>query len=306
MKVLVTGASGFVGQSLVKSLKLRGAWVVGVGRQLTANNADTFFSVPDFTDQLYWQKPLTGCDVVIHLAARVHILAEYPKNSLAEFRKINVEGTQCLAESAAQAGVKRFIYVSSIGVNGTRTSLPFTELDNPNPQSAYALSKWEAEQALHQVAKRTGLEIVIVRPPLVYGVNAPGNFAQMLKVLATGIPLPFLSVKNKRSFIYVDNLVDVLILCSTHPDAAGKTYLVSDDEDVSTPELLRMLGRAMGEPVRLFTCPLVLLKLVGRLTGKLDQVEKVTDSLQVDSSKIRRELGWMPPISLEDGLMRSV
>ena len=241
---------------------------------------------------------------------------------------MNVAGTENLARQAVRAGVRRLVYVSSIKVNGESTPLTtrsvaskippsppfakwggvgefFTENEEANPQDPYGISKWEAEQALHRVAAETGLEVVIVRPPLVYGAGVKGNFAQMLKVLSKGIPLPLASVQNLRSLIYVGNLVDALILCATHPAAAGQTYLVSDGEDISTSDLLRQLGAALGHPARLFSCPQALLKLAGRLTGRADQVERLLGSLRVDSSKIRRELGWIPPFTLEKGLKRS-
>lgn len=306
MKVLVTGASGFVGQSLIKALKQRDMNVVGVGRQLTKSNAGTFFPVLDFTIQEAWQEPLVGCDVVIHLAARVHIMSECSADPLTEFRKVNVDGTKCLAEVSARAGIKRLIYLSSVKVNGEKTTSPYTELDVPDPQDPYGVSKWEAEQALHKISAKTGLEVVILRSPLVYGAGVKGNFAQMIKVLAKGIPLPLSSVQNLRSLIYIENLVYALVLCATHPIAAGKTYLVSDGEDVSTPELLRKLGEAMGRPARLFCCPPALLLLTGRLVGKSDQINRLLGSLQVDSSKIRRQLGWEPPFSLNEGLKATV
>ncbi|MDX8379204.1 MAG: NAD-dependent epimerase/dehydratase family protein, partial [Gallionella sp.] len=221
-----------------------------------------------------------------------------------EFRAVNVAGTACLAHAAAAAGVKRLVYVSSIKVNGEATcgDVKFTETDESSQQDPYGISKWEAEQVLHRVAAETGLEVVIVRPPLVYGAGVKGNFAQMLKVLSQGIPLPLASIDNQRSLIYVENLVDALILCGTHPDAAGQTYLVSDGEAISTPDLLRQLGAAMGHPARLLPCPQVLLRLAGRLIGKSDQIERLLGSLQVDSGKIRRELGWTPPFTMEQGL----
>lgn len=243
-------------------------------------------------------------DVVTHLAARVHVMHDEASDPLEEFRKVNVAGTENLARQAAKAGVKRLVYVSSIKVNGeaTREGGKFSECDMPSPQDPYGISKCEAEQVLHCVAKETGLEIVIVRPPLVYGPGVKGNFAQMLKVLARGIPLPLASVDNKRSLVYVGNLVDALILCATHPAAVGQTYLVNDGEDISTSDLLRRLSVEMGHPARLFPCPKALLKLAGLLTGRADQVERLLGSLQVDSSKIRRELGWQPPYALEQGL----
>jgi nucleoside-diphosphate-sugar epimerase len=303
MKFLVTGATGFIGKSLSKALFQQGHSVCAAVRSTNAlTERAEVVVVGEIGNNTDWTSALRDVDVVIHLAARVHIIQESANDPLLEFRKVNVVGTQRLAESAAYVGIRRFVYVSSIGVNGSQSSLPFTELDKSNPLNAYALSKWEAEQVLSQIANRTGLEVVVVRPPLVYGSGAPGNFAQMIKVLAKHIPLPFASVQNFRSLIYVENLADALILCATHPAAVGQTYLVSDGEDVSTPELLRRLGDAMGHPVRLFYCPPALLRLAGKLIGKSDQIDRLLGSLQVDNSKIRRELAWQPPFTLDESL----
>ncbi len=251
-----------------------------------------------------WLDTLRGVDVVIHLAARVHVMHDDSTDPLAEFRRVNVAGTENLARQAVRAGVRRLVYVSSIKVNGEATcgEGKFSETDASAPQDPYGISKREAEQVLHKVAAETGLEVVIVRPPLVYGAGVKGNFAQMLRVLSKGIPLPLASVKNLRSLIYVGNLVDALILCATHSAAAGQTYLVSDGEDISTSDLLRQLGAAMGHPARLLPCPQALLKWAGSLTGKAEQVERLLGSLRVDSGKIRRELGWIPPYALQQGL----
>lgn len=304
MRLLITGASGFVGRSLCVEAIRRGLCVRGAVRsrhQLPAGVAPAIVGPID--GKTDWTDALKDVDVVIHLAARVHVMRETAGDPLAEFLEVNLYGTENLARQAVRAGVKRFIYISSIKVNGESTEAhPFSETDNPNPQDPYAISKWQAEQALQRIAQETGLEVVIVRPPLVYGPEVKGNFARMLKVLAKGIPLPLASVRNLRSLIYVENLVDALITCATHPAAAGQTYLVSDGEDISTPDLLRQLGVAMGHPVRLFPCPPALLKLAGRWTGKGEQVERLLDSLRVDSSKIRRELNWTPPYTLEQGL----
>ena len=307
-KILVTGASGFVGKSLTDEL-FRQCYAIGAAVRSTKsqiNNAEVVV-VGEIDGNTDWTNALRSVDVVIHLAARVHVMKESVANPLAEFRKVNVDGTQQLAESAANAGVKRFVYVSSVKVNGEQTDLsPFTELDIPNPQDPYGVSKWEAEQALHKISAETNLEVVIVRSPLVYGANVKGNFAQMMKVLAKGIPLPLSAVRNLRSLVYIENLVSALILCSTHPNAAGKAYLVSDGEDVSTAELLRQLGEAMGQPARLFACSPTLLKLAGRLIGKTEQLDRLLGSLQVDSSKIRGELGWVPPVSFAEGIKKTV
>lgn len=303
--VLVTGANGFVGRVLCAQL-LDAGNAVRVALRSTADfdiAGCEVVSISNIGSGTDWLCALTGMDAVIHVAARVHVMQDDALNPLEEFRSVNVAGTENLARQAARAGVRRFVYVSSIKVNGEQTAVsPFSEADQAAPQDPYGISKWEAEQVLHRVAKETGLEVVIVRPPLVYGHGVKGNFAQMLKVLEKGIPLPLASVKNLRSLIYVGNLVDALILCSTHPAAAGKTYLVSDGDDVSTPELLRRLGAAMGHPARLFYCPLPLLKLAGGLTGKADQIDRLLGSLQVDSGKIRRELGWVPAYTLQQGL----
>jgi nucleoside-diphosphate-sugar epimerase len=308
-RLMVTGANGFVGRALCAEASARGIEVLGAIRhqgQLPVGVES--IAVGDIDVNTDWQNVLVGCDVVIHLAARVHVMQEYSEDPLAEFRRINVAGTERLARSAAAAGVKRLVYVSSVKVNGEETALGrvYAEQDAPGPQDPYGISKWEAEQALHRVAKETGLEVVIVRPPLVYGAGVKGNFAQMISVLKRGVPLPFALVRNKRSLIYVGNLVDVLILCATHPAAAGQTYLVSDGEDISTPDLLRKLGSAMSKKSRLFSCPIAFLNLAGSLVGKSDQVARLLGSLQVDSNKIHRELDWVPPYSLQQGLDKTV
>lgn len=331
MKFLVTGANGFVGKPLCAELLRQGQAVRAAARGADSPIGNIEVSAIGLIDGATdWAVALRDVEVVIHLAARVHVMREDATDPLEAFRKVNVAGTERLARCAAAAGVKRLVYVSSIKVNGESTSPMcagtlsptrpprklspasgggardvFAESDEPRPQDPYGISKCEAEQALRRVAAETGMEIVVVRPPLVYGTGVKGNFAQMMKVLERGIPLPLASVRNLRSLVYVGNLVDALILCATHPAAAGQTYLVSDGEDVSTPELLRGLGEAMERPARLFPCPPNLLKLAGRLSGKADQIERLLGSLQVDSGKIRRELGWRPPYTLGEGLQNT-
>ncbi|TAJ80684.1 MAG: SDR family oxidoreductase [Gallionellaceae bacterium] len=304
MKILVTGASGFVGRVLCAELVKRGQAVRAVSRNsanLTGCEAIKISGIDAETD---WTGTLQGIEVVIHLAARVHVMRDEAPDPLSEFRRTNTAGTEHLARCAVAAGVRRLVYVSSIKVNGaaTHAGSKFTETDAPVAQDPYGISKWEAEQALRRVAQETGLEVVIVRPPLVYGAGVKGNFAQMLRVLAKGIPLPLASVRNLRSLVYVENLADALIACIGHPAAAGQTYLVGDGEDISTPDLLRHLGAALAHPAHLFPCPPALLQLAGRLTGKADQVERLLGSLQVDSGKIRRELNWIPPCTVQQGL----
>lgn len=307
MRVLVTGASGFIGQSLIRELKFRKIEVIEVRRSESGLGNKNVFTIADFNAKNVWDQALVQCDVVIHLAALVHQLGNRSNLPLDEYLDVNLHHTINLANEAIIAGVKRFIFVSTVGVNGgSDMDSPFSETDLPNPHNHYAFSKMLAEQALHKISAKTSLEVVIIRPPLVYGANVKGNFAQMIKVLDQGIPLPFASVTNLRSFIYVENLVDALILCSTHPNAVGQTYLVSDDQDISTPDLLRKLSSAMGLPTRLFHCPLMLMWLAGRLIGKSDQIDKLVSSLQVDISKIRRELCWEPPFTLDEGLKATV
>lgn len=305
MRFLIVGANGFVGKVLCKELVKRGQIFRAAVRSenFPTGNVEAV-RVGPIDGRTNWSDALRDIDVVIHLAGRAHVMRESSDDPISEYRKVNLHGSANLAEQAALAGVKRLVYASSIKVNGesTRADSKFTETDRIDPQDPYGVSKSEAELALHRIASITNLQVVIIRPPLVYGEGVKGNFAQMLKVLARQIPLPMASVRNRRSLVYVGNLVDALIACATHPAAAGQTYLVSDDEDVSTPDLLRLLGKAMARPARLFPCPPTVLKLAGRLTGKSNQIERLLGSLQVDSGKIRRELNWTPPYSLQQGL----
>lgn len=305
VSVLVTGASGFVGQVLCIEATLRSMHVRGAVRSACELPDGTELVVVGSIDGATgWSIALRGVDVVIHLAARVHVMKDSAADPLAEFLKVNLHGTANLARQAAQAGVKRLVYVSSIKVNGeeTRDGQKYSEADLPAPQDPYSISKWEAEQALHRIAQETGLEVVIVRPPLVYGPGVKGNFARMMGAVAGHAPMPFASVRNQRSLIYVNNLVDALIACATHSAAAGQTYLVCDGEDISTPDLLRQLAAVMGVSSRLFPCPPALLRLAAKLTGKSEQMERLLGSLQIDDAKIRRELNWQPPFSLNQGL----
>jgi nucleoside-diphosphate-sugar epimerase len=249
-----------------------------------------------------WQHAFTGIDIVIHLAARVHIMDDSSANPLAEFRRVNVEGTAQLAREAAKAGVRRLVFISSIKVNGEGNVTPYTPDSPPNPSDPYGISKWEAEQALRIIETETGLEVVVIRPTLVYGPGVKANFLNMMKIISRGIPLPLASITNRRSLLYVGNLVDALTACAVHPVAAGRTYLISDGEDVSTPELIRRTANALKVPVLLLPVPLSLMRLAGKLTGKSGAVNRLTGSLTVDTTKIRQELGWNPPFTMEDGL----
>ena len=241
-------------------------------------------------------------EVIVHLAARVHVMADPAADPLREFRKVNVVWTERLARAATAEGVRRFVYMSSIKVNGEQSTVPFTERDFPDPQDAYGLSKWEAEQVLAMVSSQTGLETVVIRSPLVYGPGVGGNFLQLLHVLEKGIPLPLAGVENRRSLIYRENLVDALSRCVHDEVVTGQTYLVSDGEDLSTPELMRRLGKALGVSVRLWPLPLSILSGIGQLVGKPMVVDRLLSSLPVDSSKIRKELDWHSPFSVDQGL----
>ena len=260
--------------------------------------------VGEICDTTSWGKALENVSCVIHLAARVHILRDRAADPIAEYRRVNVEGTLILARQAAKAGVRRFIYLSSLKVNGEVGS--FTETDLAAPQDAYGISKHEAEQGLRAIATETGMAIVIIRPPLVYGPGVKANFCQLMTWLRRGIPLPLRAIQNKRSFIGLDNLVDFILTCSWHPTAANQTFLVSDGEDLSTPDLIRRMARAMNRPARLLPVPLWALKAGALLLGKGDAVQRLCGNLQVDISKSRTLLGWVPPVSVDEGLRRAV
>lgn len=304
---LVTGATGFVGRSLCNLLKSRGGVVRGPFLPHEHPESLVVGVVPHACEPLgqktSWANALTGVDTVYHLAARVHILRETAVDPLSEFYKVNTEGTRMLALQAAEAGVRRFVFMSTIGVNGSSSGNGvFKEESVPNPHNPYAHSKFAAEEALRQIAIETGLEVVIIRAPLVYGPGNPGNFFSLLKLIKKGIPLPLASVMNRRSLIYVGNLVDALLTCAEHPQAVGNLYLVSDGEDVSTPELIRRVASALSVDAKLIDLPVSLIRLGGKIIGKSTTVNSLIESLAIDSSKIRKELLWMPPYTMENGL----
>jgi len=306
MNVLVTGATGFVGRFLCSRLLTEG-WNVR-GTLLASENPSSLVAgvepviVKPLSADTAWDSALCGINTIIHLAARVHVMVESSVDPLAEFRSVNVDGTTQLARKAAGSGVKRFVFISSIKVNGEESSAPYTPDSASAPSDPYGVSKWEAEQALRKIEKETGLDVVVVRPPLIYGPGVKANFLNLMKIIRLSVPLPFASILNKRSLLYVGNLVDALVLCALHPAAAGQTYLVSDGVDVSIPELIRRLADELGAPVLLFPVPVSLIIFIGKLTGKGRIVNRLTGSLLVDSSKIRRELGWTPTFIREEGL----
>ena len=311
MSTLVTGANGYLGNALcsraaAEGLPLRACVRTAMKKSSGAANEMAVGAIDGATD---WAPALNGCATVMHLAARVHVMAERASNPLVEFRRVNVDGTLNLGRQAAAAGVRRFVFVSSVKVNGESTAADhaFNAADIPAPQDPYAISKMEAEQGLRQIAAETGMEVVIVRPPLVYGPGVKANFAALMRAVQRGVPLPLASVThNRRSFVALDNLVDLLITCIDHPAAANQTFLVSDGEDLSTTDLLRRLGQAMNKPARLIPVQPSLLQLGANLLGKGDMAQRLLGNLQVDISHTRQTLGWTPPVSVDEGLRRAV
>jgi nucleoside-diphosphate-sugar epimerase len=307
MKVLVSGASGFVGRALCAQLITRNIVVHGSSRKpVVFSEGVVPFVVGNIDANTPWSTALSGCDAVVHLAARVHVMADTAVDPQEEFRRVNVHGTLNLARQASVKGVRRFLFVSTIGVNGAETfQQPFTSEDQTAPHSLYAVSKYEAELGLQVLAAETGMEVVIIRPPLVYGPIAPGNFGSLMRWLKRGVPLPLGAIHNQRSLVALDNLVDLIVTCLTHPAAANQTFLVSDGEDVSTTDLLRRMGGAMGNPARLVPVPAGLLKLAATMLGKRDVAQRLCGSLQVDIEKTRQLLGWSPPLTLDQGLKKA-
>jgi UDP-glucose 4-epimerase len=309
MQLLVTGASGFVGGAIVERLARDGHESVrgAIRREVELAPGVVPVRVPALSSETDWSDAVRGVDTVVHAAARVHVMHERATDPLAAFRAVNVAGTLALARQAASAGVGRFVFISSIKVNGEET-LPgraFTEHDTPAPADAYGLSKLEAEQGLRSVAASTGLEVVIIRPVLVYGPGVRANFRSMLQALYRGIPLPLGAVDNRRSLVALDNLVDLVIRCTAHPAAAGRTFMASDEEDLSTPELLRRTASALGVRARLFSVPVRALELAGRATGRNAAVRRLCRSLQVSPAGVREVLGWAPPVGVDQALART-
>lgn len=305
-KVLVTGTTGFIGSALLRKLDSTGFFT-----RLAARNAireRDIFIVESIDGSTDWAEGVQECSTVIHLAARVHVMHEKATNPLAEFRRVNVEGTLALAQQAAIAGVQRFIFLSSIKVNGEQTvsGQCFVPSDGPNPSDPYGISKSEAEEGLRRISEKTGMEVVIIRPVLVYGPGVKANFLAMMHWLSRGVPLPLGGImENRRSLVFLDNLVDLIVTCIDHPSAANQTFLVSDDDDMSTTALLRRMAAALGKPARLIPVPARLIILGARMIGRPDIAQRLCGSLRVDISKTKALLGWSPPVGVDEGLRRT-
>jgi len=306
--VLVTGATGFVGSPLCSHLIRQGLYVraeVRTSRKQVDNNELVY--IGEINDKTDWSEALARINVVIHLAARVHVMNDITNDALAEFRKVNVEGTLNLARQAVKAGVKRFIFISSIKVNGEATlpGHPFTAEDSPNPQDPYGISKREAEDALLKLAQDTELEVVIIRPPLMYGPSVKANFLSMMYFLDKGYPLPLGAINNQRSLLSVDNLIDLINTCIDHPAATNQIFLASDDEDLSTTELLQRTAIALGKKACLLKIPAFLLAWGFTMLGKQALSQRLCSSLQVDMSKTRDVLQWKPPVTIDEALLKT-
>lgn len=301
-QTLITGAGGFVGSALVEAMQ--GMALRRVLRHRSTHALTGDIVIDDIGPDTDWGAALGGIDCVVHLAARTHVIEERAKDSLAQYRRINAEATRNLAEQAAASGVRRFVFLSSIKVNGESTpGLPFTDSDVPTPEDAYGISKHEAEQALLSIAEHSGMEAVILRPPLVYGPGVKGNFLRLLQLIGHGVPLPLASIRNQRSLIHVSNLADAIIACTNSPAAAGHAWLVSDSLGISTPALIRKLAEGMRRPARLLPCPTALLKIGAAFFDQGASLARLTGSLTVDASGIRNALGWRPRIPLDQGLI---
>jgi len=310
-KILITGANGFIGNPLYKRLLKTGRSCVGTVRSnnLKSSNVNIeYIPVDNIGISTNWKIALGDVDCIIHCAGRAHIMKKIDANEEKFFNSVNVDGTKQLAKQAAELGVKRLVFLSSIKVNGevTQEKEIFRYDDTPNPKDAYAKSKLEAEKVLWKVSSELGLEIVIVRLPLVYGFDVRGNLARLIKLVKSGVFLPLSLVKNQRSMIGMDNLVDLLIRCIDHPEASGKTFLASDGEDLSTPELIKIIASSIGKKANLFPLSISLLKFLGSIFGRREEINRLVGSLRIDNSYTKEILNWTPPISVEEGIRRMV
>lgn len=300
--ILLTGATGFVGNAVLNCLSNYEVKVIGRNKPTRITNINFFETDLHSCENI--GNALNNIEIIVHAAARVHVMNDQSTDPLPGYRKINTYGTLKLAQQAAQSGVKRFIFISSIKVSGENTQVgkPFKHSDIPSPRDAYGISKCEAEEGLKIIAAETGMEVVIIRPTLVYGPEVKANFLNMMKWLYKGVPLPLGAIHNKRSFVALDNLVDLIITCINHPKAANETFLASDDRDVSTTELLQLLGTALGKKPLLLPIPMFAIKIFASILGKSDFANRLCGSLQVDISHTKNVLGWKPPVSIETAL----
>lgn len=308
--LLITGANGFIGRALISKLALQTNYFIRASvrkKTIQFPRQIEVFENMEASSNTNWTDALRDIDVVIHLLARVHVMHDKVANPLLEFRNINVNATIALAKIAAKQGIKRFIFLSTVKVNGESTfNKPFSELDLPHPQDAYAISKWEAEEALKKISKDTGMELVIIRSPLAYGPNVKANFLKMIQYVKRGIPLPLGAIQNKRSLIGIDNLVDFIVTTISHPKAANHTFLISDDEDISTTDLLRRIGKHIGKPARLIPLHPRILSFLFNILGRQDFGDRLLGSLEVDITKAKKLLAWFPPKTLDEGLRVTV
>ncbi|MEO8600870.1 MAG: SDR family oxidoreductase [bacterium] len=303
-KILVTGANGFVGSALCAALLKKEIDIIAAVRTKSRNDD---FPIGDLSASTDWLPALAGCSAIIHLAARVHVMNDTSSDTLTDFRAVNVDATFNLAKQAAQCGVKRFVFVSSVKVNGEETiSKLFTAFDEPAPLDSYGQSKLEAEIALRELSRDTGLEVVIIRPPLVYGPGVRANFLKLMQLVKMGVPLPLGAIHNRRSMVALDNLVDLLITCTHHPAAAGHTFMVSDDNDVSISELLRMLASVMGKRSLLLPVPARIIAGAAAVLGKSAVASRLLGSLQVDINHTKSTLGWVPVVTMQESLDKTV
>ncbi len=304
--LLITGANGFIGRALISKLALQTNYFIRASvrkKTIQFPRQIEVFENMEASSNTNWTDALRDIDVVIHLLARVHVMHDKVANPLLEFRNINVNATIALAKIAAKQGIKRFIFLSTVKVNGESTfNKPFSEFDLPHPQDAYAISKWEAEEALKKISKVTGMELVIIRSPLAYGPNVKANFLKMIQYVKRGIPLPLGAIQNKRSLIGIDNLVDFIVTTISHPKAANHTFLISDDEDISTTDLLRRIGKHIGKPARLIPLHPRILSFLFNILGRKDFGDRLLGSLEVDITKAKKLLAWSPPKTLDEGL----
>jgi UDP-glucose 4-epimerase len=307
MKILVTGATGFIGNKLCQALSMGGDAVVAVSRRQVAIDTNITVINKVLSKDTDWQDDLKDVDVVIHLAGRAHVMNDVSENPYQAYADINIDATKQLAEQAALFGVKRFIYLSSIKVNGERTKdVAFSETDSPQPEDDYGITKCEAEKVLNNIAIQTGMDVVIIRPPLVYGAGVKANFKSLIKLAQLNIPLPFGAIDNKRSLVFIENLIDFILLCTHHPNAASQTFLISDDDDVSTTRLIQYIKESSGKRPLLIPVPQSWLRFVFQLIGKSFLLDRLLGNLQVDITKAKTLLNWKPPFTLEQGINKTI